>query len=179
MYLINQLLTYYEIVRQSVQKEIGTVFGYVLEEERGLMVCAELMVRMRAEHIASMFIPTSSVGNLCIFPSTKYRYGFSIENKLESIYEENHFLLCLQFEDKLDTGNFLVLRINEDASEVNVFSIYKNRSTPFHVTDTLLEYDPFISEQIKRLWALSVSELRIMADLQNRKGRASGFAPLE
>lgn len=174
MHVISQMLTYYEKVRTEINKDPGAIFGYFLEEERGLMLSAEIMARARRRGMAALFIPTSSVANICIRPSTKFQHSFQIDCKLDRIYQENHYLICIQSETELESGNFLVLRIDEAGRKIGVYAVYSQKPVPFLITEVAIEYDGDISEDVQRLQKLCLSELALMA----QNSAPSGFGVL-
>lgn len=159
MYVISQLLSYYEIVSNNLDKDPGTIFNYVLEEERGLMVFAEAIARTRKHGIVSFFIPTSSVAGIYITPGTRLNYGFKIEKKLEKIYKEGHYLLCMQLEDELDSGNFIVLKTDEECKSISIYNVSTNKGTPLPVTTLMMDFEDGVGEELARLYKVCTSEI--------------------
>lgn len=162
MDIILQLISLYEKVRDEINKDPGSIFGYFIEEDRGLMVTAELMARVRRKGMGAFFIPTSCVGNLLVLPSPRCQNTFLIDSKLDRIYEENHYLICVQLEAEIDTGNYLVMRISENANAVELFAIYKNKPMPFKIADIILNFDKNITEDFTRMLGILSSELELM-----------------
>jgi hypothetical protein len=162
MEIIIQLITFYEKVRQEINKDPGSIYSYFVEEDRGLLVAAEFMARVRRKGMGVFFIPTSSVGNLLILPTPRCQNTFLIDSKLDRIYTENHYLICVQIEAEMDTGNYLVLRISENASAVELFAIYKNKPMPFKIADIILNFDNNIKEDFSRMLGILSSELELM-----------------
>lgn len=174
MFTIAQLLHYYEIVNNHIERDPGTIFNYRPEEDRGLMVFAEIVARSRTRGVVSLYIPTSATAGLYITPNTFLRYGFRIERKLDKIYKEGHYLLCLQFESELESGNFLVLKTDERCENLTVFAVSGNQPTPIAVTTMLFDFDEGISEDLVKLYKVCESELSLMSP----KPRTSMFGAL-
>lgn len=171
MHLITQLLTHYETVRLNIDKPPGTIFNYSSKEENGLKLFAEIMVRTRRRGLSNFFIACSSVTSLLVSPTTKLKNCFKIEGKLDPLFEDGCFLLCLQVETDLDKGNYLVLKTDEQGSTIGLYAVYDHKKVPYAITDMMMDYDMGVSDDLMRLSRVVVGEL---VSMQSRTA-PSGF----
>lgn len=173
MNTISRLLNLYEQARLDIDKAPGTIFEYK-DDHNGLKILAEIIARARRHGIASLVIPVNSVANVFILPSTKFRHSFRIDKKLDKLYLDGHIFLACQYESSLDSGNFMLMRIDEEGKLADIFTVYKNLADPVKLTSIEFDYDDGAGEELLRILRLAVSELEIIAEkeLSNRAREA-------
>lgn len=160
MHVIARLYTYYGQVQDQFDKDPGSIFNYYEDEEyNGLKIIAEIMVRTRRDGFATLFIPTDSVSNVIILPTTKLRYCFQIENKLDKLYKEDNYILCIQREADLQTGNFLLMTLDECGTRAVIYTVLKNRPEATKLTKIDFDYGDGIGTELSRMYRLCISEL--------------------
>ncbi len=174
MNVIPQLFVYYETVRANISKPAGSVFEYPRGEDNGLKLFAELMARIRRKGMASFFVACSSVVSVNIMPTTRFHHGFAVGNKLNRLYEEGYYLLCIQMENELESGNFVILRTNELGEEISIYSVYSHKPEPYQITTLLFDYSMGIDDDLIRLSKICIDEIAMM--ISNVK--PSNFTPL-
>lgn len=160
---INRLLTLYEQARLEVDKAPGAVFDYS-EDCNGLKIIAEIIARINCHGIASIVIPVNSTANVFILPTVRYRHGFKIGTKLDKLYLDGHFFLACQYENNLDSGNFMLMRVDEDGTKADIYTVYNNIAEPIILTQIDFDYSDGAGEVLLRILRLMVSELEIIAE---------------
>lgn len=174
MLIITQLLHYYELVNSHIERPLGEIFTYAIEEDRGLMIIAEAMARARQRGIVSMFTSMTSPATVVISPSEKVDYLFKIDKKLEKIYDKDSYIVCMQLEENMNHKGFIVLKVDECGKHISIYTVTPTRLSPLPVTTILMEYDDGIGDELKSLYKICASEMSLLVD----KPKSSLFGAL-
>lgn len=165
MNTIALLCTFYDKALQHCDsKAPGMIFEYRDPALIGLMTAAEIMARVKRRGLASMFIPTCRVTNLITLPTTRFKHNFDLGNKLDRLYEDNYYLLCVQHDIQLDGGNCLILKIRVDDSKVILYSFKKNKDQITLTTEMDFIFGKVTEEDIQRFYKLVIGELSYMKE---------------
>lgn len=176
MQIITKLGAYYDFIEKELDKEPGTVFNYASSSSNGLKIIAEFMCRIRRQGFAILFIPTKSTFNLISMPTNKFRNTFEIENRLDKLYKETDYLLCIQREADLGSGNYLVMSLDSAGTQAILYIVLKYKAEAIKLTEIDFSYSNNISNELNRLYRLCSSELDEM--IMKRAAGHSNFGSL-
>lgn len=144
-------------------KEVGDIFSY--DDDSGfvgLKMIAEIIVRLKSLGIASFLIHPDGILNMLILPSGSFRYGFHVDEKLDKFLEKDMYTLIVQHENNIKSGNYVMIRINEEGSRASIHTVYENKKDPVYLISLDLETHDNSDEIIRKLYRLVIGELQTL-----------------
>ena len=119
--------------RLQMHRPVGEIFDYE-NGFIGLKMLAEIIVRLIPQGMASLLLPPDGVHNILTLPSGNYKYGFQLDNKLEKINDDKHYLLALQYENKLHLQNYIIIKVDEEGSGIYMYLVSRDMKIAQYVT---------------------------------------------
>lgn len=158
MNVMVRLLSFHEWAKKKKFLPMGQVFPYV-GGVAGLQMLAEFIMRVGEKGVATLVFPSHATESLLFTPSGMNRVGFCLDKKIMSLFQENYFVLIIQREQHLTSGNYVALKILYDGTTVSMYHIQNKFKGPVHVTDFDLTYLKDHNEIMERSFSLVMSEI--------------------
>lgn len=158
MNVMVRLLSFYEWAKKKKYLPMGQVFPYV-GGVVGLQMLAEFIMRVGEKGVATLVFPSHVTESLLFTPSGKNRVGFCLDKKIAELFQENYFVLVLQREEHLTSGNYVALKILYDGTTVGMYHIRQKFNRTVHVTDFDLTYLKDHNEIMERAFSIVMQEI--------------------
>jgi hypothetical protein len=158
MNIIARLFLFYEQVQLQQHREIGGIFDYE-GDFLGPKMIAELIVRFKAFKVASMLFPPNGVDNILTLPSGKYRTGFRLDHKITDLFEKKHFIVVMQREAYIESGNYILIKVSEDGTNVYMYRVMDINSQPVLITNLELECLETHAMVVKKMYDIALGEM--------------------
>lgn len=163
MNIIARLFLFYEQVQLQQHREIGEIFDYE-GDYTGPKMLAELIVRMKAFKVASMLFPPNGVDNILTLPSGKYRSGFRLDYKITDLFEKKYFIVVMQREAYIESGNYVLIKISEDGNSVFMYRVLDINSHPVMITNMDLECLETHSMIMRKMYDIALGEMEVIVE---------------
>jgi len=158
MNIISRLFLFYEQAELQKHRPIGDIFNYE-SDFVGPKMLAEFVVRMKEYTVASLLFPPNGVDSILTLPSGKYRSGFHLDHKIEGLFEKKHFILVMQREAFIETGNYVVLKISEEGDRVYMYYVLETHTTPVLFTNLELDLLETHSVIVEKMFQIVLGEM--------------------
>lgn len=157
--MAENIFGYYTQALKLTDTDVGSAFVFNGADDGSKMV-AELVARAKEKEIASLIKTPNGTNGILTIPSGYFLGGFGIDDKLTAIADPDCFIVLLQYEKYIDTGNYFILKISRNANHLSVHEF--TAKTQEIVFVSIL--DPEVIELNKkqtfqRLMSLMINEL--------------------
>lgn len=168
MNVIVRLLTFYEYSRKWISRPIGEIFPNK-GEAFGLQMLAEFIARMGENGIAAILLTSNRSENLIFMPSGKYDCSFKLNNKVSSLQEDRHFVIVMQRELHLFTGNYVAIKMPFEGNSIDLYHILDKNNKAVLVTSFNLSYLENQTEILRRAFQIVLEEVDTVAGNKHKK----------
>lgn len=163
MNVLVRLLTFYELALRKLKGPLGAIFPYK-GGATGLQMLAEFIARMTKDGIALMVFPSRGTESLTFIPSGLKTSGFIVDLKIALLQEDKHFVMLLQKEEHLSSGNYIALRIQYDGSKIELFHIKAKFNRAMAVSCFDLSYLDSHAEILQRAFQIVLEEVDVVME---------------
>ncbi len=88
---------------------------------------SDLLVKFKMAMLATLFTINDNANFLMCLPRKNFNHGFKLGDRIDEIAkEENTAILVVQYEDRMSTGDYVVVKTKLDGSLVTVHNIYRD-----------------------------------------------------
>lgn len=161
MNVISRLFIMFDQVWLQMHRPVGQIFDYC-NGFNGLKMIAEAVQRGRPLGIASFIIPPDGHHSIQVTPSGRCHSSFLIDDKVQRVKNPKNYLVLMQFENFLWTGNSLMAEIDEEGTEARLYLNYRDRHLPMFLTELDMSYIESEHQLMERVFKLAIGELKEM-----------------
>lgn len=161
MNIISRLFLFYEQAELQKHRDIGDIFDFE-GDFVGLKMIAELIVRMKTHKVASMLFPPDMSESILTLPSGTYQSGFKLDHKIEGLFQKKHFIVVMQREAHIASGNYILIKCSEDGDNVYMYRVMNVNSQPVLVTNLDLETLETHSMVVRKMFDITFGEMEIV-----------------
>ena len=163
MNVMVRLLSFYEWAKKKKYLPMGEVFPYK-GGVAGLQMLAEFIMRVGEKGVAALVFPSHGTESLIFTPVGRNRVGFALDSKISELFELNYFVIVLQREAFLGSGNYVAMKILYDGTVVKMYHIVSKFKRPLHVSDFDLSYLKNHNEIMQRAYEIVLEEINVVMD---------------
>lgn len=163
MNVLVRLLTFYELALRKLKGPLGAVFPYK-GGATGLQMLAEFIARMTRDGMAIMVFPSQGSETLTFIPSGLKTSGFIVDLKIAQLQQEKHFVMLLQKEERLASGNYIAMKIQYDGNKIELFHIRAKFNQAVSVCCFDLTYLDSHAEILQRAFQIVLEEVDVVME---------------
>lgn len=161
MNIFSRLFIMFDQVSLQMHRPVGEVFDYC-HGFNGLKMMAEVIQRSKTLGVASFLIPPDGMHSIQIMPSGECAGSFAIDDKIRSIKTADNYLLLMQYENYLWSGNYLMLTVDEEGTSACLYLNYQRQEQLTFLTQLDLTYIENEHQLIERVYKIILGEIHQM-----------------